>query len=117
VLVLKNRKIFLLILSSFLFVNLFHFNTAAATAKYLISGKITDSNLRPIDGAKMVFEMEGGLKGIQIAKTDNRGNYTISLPVTNKPYWVTIGKEKYKTYRGKIYLKDASDNFNFILHR
>jgi len=114
---LKNRKIFLLILGSFLFVNLFHFNTAAATAKYLISGKITDSNLRPIDGAKIVFEMEGGLNSIQVAKTNNRGNYTIYLPVTSKTYWVTIGKEKYKTYRGKIYLKDGSDNFNFILYK
>ncbi len=114
---MKNRKIFLLIIGSFLFVNLFYFNTAGATAKYLISGKITDSNLRPIDGAKVVFEMEGGLKGIQIAKTDNRGNYTISLPATNKTYWVTIGKERYKTYRGKINLKDGSDNFNFVLHK
>jgi hypothetical protein len=114
---LKNRNIFLIILGSFLLVNMFHFNTAMATSSYLISGKITDSNLMPIDGAKIVFEMEGGLNGIQVAKTNNRGNYTIYLPVTSKTYWVTIGKEKYKTYRGKIYLKDDCDNFNFILHK
>jgi len=114
---LKNKKNLLIILCSVLLVNVFYFNTAAATSRYLISGKITDANLRPIEGAKIVFEMEGGLKNIQIANTNNRGNYTIYLPLTSKTYWVTIGKEKYRTYRGKVYLTDDCDNLNFTLHK
>ncbi|GMA99843.1 carboxypeptidase-like regulatory domain-containing protein [Pelosinus sp. IPA-1] len=113
---MKNKRI-LLIIFSFLLVNMLYINTAAATSKVPISGKITDSDLRPITGAKIVFEMEGGLNGIQVAKTDYRGNYTIYLPLTSKTYWVTIGKDKYRTYRGKIHLKDDSDNFNFTVHK
>jgi hypothetical protein len=112
---LKNKKIFLMVLSSFLLVNMFYFNTVSATSRHLVSGKITDSNLRPITGAKIVFEMEGGLNSIQVATTNNRGNYTIYLPLTSKTYWVTIGKENYRTYRGKILLEDDCDNFNFTL--
>ena len=113
---MKNKKILLIILCSFLLVDMFYFNTVLASSSYLISGKITDSNLRPIDGAKIVFEMEGGLHSIQITNTNNRGNYEIYLPLKSKTYWITIGKEKYKTYRGKIYLTDNYDNFNFTLN-
>jgi len=96
---------------------MFYISTAAATSKVSISGKITDSDLKPITGAKIVFEMEGGLNGIQVAKTNYRGNYTIYLPATSKNYWVTIGKDKYRTYRGKILLTGDSDNFNFTVHK
>ncbi len=114
-----GKKTVLMILCSFLLVNMFYFNTAAASSSYLVSGKITDSNLRPINGTKIVFEMEGGLKSVQIANTNNRGNFAIYLPSKSKTYWVTIGKEKYKTYRGKVHLKDDADNsiFNFILNK
>lgn len=112
-----GKKNLLMVLCSFLLVNMFYLNTAAASSSYLVSGKITDSSLRPINGAKIVFEMEGGLKNIQIANTNNRGNFAIYLPAKSKTYWVTIGKEKHKTYRGKIHLKDDSDVFNFILNK
>ena len=66
-----------------------------------------------------MFEEEGGLKKIHIAKTDKRGNFSICLPEKNKTYWVTIGKENYRTYRGKVHLKDGADNFifNFVLNK
>jgi hypothetical protein len=98
--------------------NICSLNTVYASSNYIISGKITDSDLRPIKGAKITFEMDGGLNGIQSMTTNYKGNYVSTMSLKSGIYWVTIGKEGYKTYRGKIYLtNDNSYVFDFVLKK
>ena len=117
---MKNTKVLfsLTILCSIFLYGIFLLPHVNATPSYVISGKITDSNLKPIEGTKVVFEIDGGVNGIQSTITDYKGDYKVNVPVNNKTYWVTIGKEGYRTYRGKIQLTNENIFvFNFVLNK
>ncbi|MBU2701058.1 hypothetical protein Ga0466249_002169 [Sporomusaceae bacterium BoRhaA] len=116
---MKNAKILLsAILCSIILTSLFYLNTVYASSNCSISGKITDSNLKPIQGAKIIFELDGALNSMQSITTNYRGNYIVNAPLKNKTYWVTIGKKGYKTYRGKVHLtNEDSFVFDVILNK
>jgi uncharacterized GH25 family protein len=90
------------------------FNITIEPDKYPISGKIIDNNGDPIEGAKIMFELEGGLSGVQEATTDQLGNYSTGVSTKNQWYWVTIIKDGYKTSRTKYWTGDIN-NFNYTL--
>jgi len=117
---LKKIKVLFVftMLCSILGYNIFLPPHVNASSNYVISGKITDSNLKPINGAKIVFEMDGGRNGIQSIITDYKGDYKVNVPANNKTYWITIGKEGRRTYRGKIQIaNDGSYIYNFVLNK
>jgi len=117
--ILARKKFRIITCGLFILINIFCLNIVSANSTYSISGKITDSDFKPIKDAKIVFEMDGGTNGIQIASTDERGNYTVKVPIKGKAYWVTIGKEGYKTHRSKVQLVDKNDDFvfDFVLNK
>lgn len=70
---------------------------------YPISGKVTNYDMEPIEGAKVKFEIEGLLFGGITTKTDDLGNYYAGLSKAGY-CWVTISKDGFKTYRTKYYI-------------
>ncbi|WP_169717652.1 hypothetical protein SPSIL_010300 [Sporomusa silvacetica DSM 10669] len=113
----SNKRTLLLIIFTCILTFLLFLGSVNASNGYPISGKITDSSLKPIVGAKIVFEMDGGKNIVYISKTNARGNYEVNVPEKNKFYWVTIGKDGHKTYRGKVYLSEETLVFDFNLNR
>jgi hypothetical protein len=90
------------------------YNITLDPDKYPVSGKMIDSNSDPIEGAKITFELDGGLNGIQEAITDQYGNYSTGVSTKGQWYWVTITKEGYQTYRTKVWTGDTN-TFNYTL--
>lgn len=114
---MSNKRTLLLIIFTCILTFTLFLGSVNASNSYPVSGKITDSSLKPIAGAKVVFEMAGGKNTVYISTTNARGNYAINVPEKNKFYWITIGKDGYKTYRGKVYLAEESVVFDFNLNR
>jgi len=78
---------------------------SAAPQICMVSGKITNWKLEPIDGAKIIFEATEN-KGFAVSTySDGNGNYSSNqMPSSGSAgtsYWITIMKDGYKPYRGK----------------
>jgi len=79
-----------------------------------ISGKIINRNGEPLEGVKITFEQNGGLTGVQIAFTDQNGNYKYTVPTDNQNYWITIMKEGYQNVRTQWYM-GGGQIYNYTL--
>ena len=79
-----------------------------------ITGKITNVGGEPLDNVKIMIEQDGGLTGVQTVYTNENGNYTSTLPVDDRLYWITIVKEGYQTLRNHSYLSGGY-TYNYIL--
>lgn len=80
-----------------------------------ISGKITAPDGTPLAGAKLTFEQNGGLAGVQTVTTDENGNYKYTLPANQREYWLTISCEGYKTARERWNWVGGGQVYNYVL--
>lgn len=80
-----------------------------------VVGKILDVNNIPIANAKLSFEQDGGMNGVQTVYTDENGNFKCKIPTDNKYYWLTISKDGYTIIREQIWSLSGGQIINRTL--